>query len=108
MSQLILILLCSLGLIILGGRVVAIGSASGLYNKWVAFKKCCLDWTLSLGLAFIGGMTGGVMGGAAGLVAGPVVSYLVSRNNGKEENKNVKSNEKQEVKPDIPCGVGLW
>lgn len=80
MSHLILVALSAVGLVILGWRVVAIGAARTWGARWTAIGRCMLDWGLSLGLAFIGGMTGGVMGGAAGLVAGPVVSLLVSRN----------------------------
>jgi len=83
MAQMIVVCLSAVGLVILGWRVVCIGAARTWGERWAAVMRCMLDWGLSLGLAFIGGMTGGVTGGAAGLVAGPVVSLLISRNNRK-------------------------
>ena len=87
MAQFILVILSATGLIILGARVTAIGSATCWRTRTQAVGRCALDWGLSLSLAFVGGMCGGVVGGVAGLVAGPIVSLLVSNSR-----KTVKEN----------------
>lgn len=78
MINLILVAMSATGLIILGYRVISIGTAETWNEKWRAAGRCVIDWGLSISLAMMGSMCGGVMGGAAGLIAGPIVSMLIS------------------------------
>jgi len=79
MAMLLILALSAVGLVVLGWRVIAIGTAEGWRAKLGALRRCILDWTLSLGLAAAGTLCGGVMGGVAGLIAGPILSWMVSR-----------------------------
>ena len=97
MATLIMVSVIATGLIILGWRVVSIGSAQGIRCKFHALTRCIVDWGLSLGLAYVGAITGGVIGGAAGLLAGPIVSWLVSRQKGGYDGQSVSVHNQQET-----------
>ena len=96
MLAIIALIMTTTGLVILGYRVVAIGAKKGFRAKCRALKACCLDWSLSLSLAFVGSITGGVTGGSAGLLAGPIISLIISKTFSRRNSHGYSENNKKD------------